>query len=84
MAEIYPEIPPDTDKFVFPEDRIPGGTKYPPIDMDPHFKRVVSYMRPTDFGLWAFVTGLAPALLSGISEWQRVESQDDEVQTCVR
>lgn len=27
-------------------------TPFPIIDVDPHFKRVVSYMRPSDYAAW--------------------------------
>ncbi|ODV91204.1 hypothetical protein CANCADRAFT_17689, partial [Tortispora caseinolytica NRRL Y-17796] len=34
---------------------------YEVIDVDPHFKRVVKYMRPTDYLAWAGLTAAAPA-----------------------
>ncbi|WVO14565.1 hypothetical protein L204_102200 [Cryptococcus depauperatus] len=36
---------------------------YPLIDSDPHFKRVVRYMRPSDYALWAGATVAGPGLL---------------------
>lgn len=36
---------------------------YPVIDNDPHFFRVVRYMRPTDYAAWAAGTAAAPGLL---------------------
>ena len=38
-------------------------TPHPLIDADPHFSRVVRYMRPSDVGCIAGGTALAPALL---------------------
>lgn len=38
-------------------------TPYPLIDADPHFSRVVRYMRPSDAACVAGGTALAPALL---------------------
>jgi hypothetical protein len=39
------------------------NTPYPLIDADPHFGRVVRYMRPTDLGLWAAMTAAVPGVL---------------------
>jgi hypothetical protein len=36
---------------------------YPLIDADPHASRVVRYMRPSDYAVWAGVTGAFPAAL---------------------
>jgi hypothetical protein len=36
---------------------------YPVIDTDPHFSRVVRYMRPSDYAAWAAGTAAAPGLL---------------------
>jgi len=38
-------------------------TPYPLIDADPHASRVVTYMRPSDYAVWAGVTGAFPAAL---------------------
>ena len=38
-------------------------TPYPLIDADPHASRVVRYMRPLDYAVWAGVTGSFPAAL---------------------
>ncbi|PCH44264.1 hypothetical protein WOLCODRAFT_26632 [Wolfiporia cocos MD-104 SS10] len=38
-------------------------TPYPLIDADPHAARVVRYMRPSDYGVWAAATGAFPAAL---------------------
>lgn len=35
-------------------------TRHPVIDQDPHFKRVVAYMRPSDYITWAGLTGAFP------------------------
>ncbi|KAI8970086.1 NADH-ubiquinone oxidoreductase complex I, 21 kDa subunit-domain-containing protein [Mycotypha africana] len=43
-------------------------TPYPVIDTDPHFRRVVRYMRPTDYAAWAAGTAAAPALLYGMEK----------------
>lgn len=44
------------------------NTPYPVIDTDPHFGRVVRYMRPTDYAAWAAGTAAAPALLLGMGK----------------
>ncbi|WWD19343.1 hypothetical protein CI109_103802 [Kwoniella shandongensis] len=36
---------------------------YPLIDSDPHFSRVVRYMRPSDYATWAGATAIGPGLL---------------------
>lgn len=38
-------------------------TPYPLIDADPHAFRVVRYMRPSDYGVWATLTGAFPGAL---------------------
>ncbi|KAF1801795.1 NADH-ubiquinone oxidoreductase subunit [Mucor lusitanicus] len=44
------------------------NTPYPVIDSDPHFSRVVRYMRPSDYAAWAAGTAAAPALLLGMEK----------------
>ncbi|KAG0043170.1 hypothetical protein BGZ83_011760 [Gryganskiella cystojenkinii] len=41
-------------------------TEYPVIDSDPHFTRVVSYMRGSDVVAWGGMTAAAPAILLGL------------------
>ncbi|KAH8832335.1 C-terminal of NADH-ubiquinone oxidoreductase 21 kDa subunit-domain-containing protein [Flagelloscypha sp. PMI_526] len=41
-----------------------GATPYPLIDSDPHFARVVRYMRRSDYGVWAGATAGFPAALA--------------------
>lgn len=41
-------------------------TPFPVVDADPHFGRVVRYLRPSDYGLWAAGTLAAPAALYGL------------------
>ncbi|KAI0046013.1 NUXM, NADH-ubiquinone oxidoreductase subunit [Auriscalpium vulgare] len=38
-------------------------TPYPLVDADPHFSRVMRYMRPSDYAVWAGATGGFPSLL---------------------
>ena len=38
-------------------------TPYPLIDADPHFLRVMRYMRPSDYVVWAGATGAFPTAL---------------------
>lgn len=38
-------------------------TTFPLIDSDPHFKRVVSYMRPSDYAAWGGATVAFPSAL---------------------
>lgn len=47
---------------------------YPVIDTDPHFSRVVSYFRPSDYAAWAAGTAAAPALLLGMEKMNPVGS----------
>lgn len=43
-------------------------TDYPVIDMDPHFGRVVRYMRPSDYATWAGAAAAGPAVFWGLGE----------------
>jgi hypothetical protein len=36
-------------------------TEFTPIDADPHFARVIRYMRAEDWGTWALATIATPA-----------------------
>ncbi|KAN0121294.1 NADH-ubiquinone oxidoreductase complex I, 21 kDa subunit domain containing protein [Russula decolorans] len=36
---------------------------YPLVDADPHFSRVVRYMRPSDYAVWAGATAAFPSAL---------------------
>lgn len=36
---------------------------YPLIDADPHFSRVVRYMRPSDYAVWAGATAAFPSAI---------------------
>jgi hypothetical protein len=45
-------------------------TPYPVIDADPHFRRVVGYMRPNDYVLWGGAAAAGPLLLSF---WDKVD-----------
>ena len=38
-------------------------TEYPVIDSDPHFTRVVSYMRGADLAAWGGLTAGGPAIM---------------------
>jgi len=38
-------------------------TPYPLIDADPHFGRVVRYMRPSDYAMWAGAAAAGPGAL---------------------
>ncbi len=38
-------------------------TPFPLIDADPHAGRVIRYMRPSDYAVWAGATGAFPAAL---------------------
>ncbi|KAI0641917.1 NADH-ubiquinone oxidoreductase complex I, 21 kDa subunit-domain-containing protein [Trametes meyenii] len=44
-------------------------TPYPLIDADPHAGRVIRYMRPSDYALWAGATGAAPTALYLWDKW---------------
>jgi hypothetical protein len=41
-------------------------TPYPVVDADPHFGRVMSYMRPSEYALWAAGTAAFPAAIYGL------------------
>ena len=41
----------------------PSRTDYQVIDIDPHFKRVVRYFRPSDYAVWAGATAAGPAFM---------------------
>lgn len=38
-------------------------TPYPLIDIDPHASRVMRYMRPSDYAVWAAATAAFPSAL---------------------
>ena len=38
-------------------------TPYPLIDIDPHASRVMRYMRPSDYAVWAAATAAFPGAL---------------------
>ncbi|KAG0292217.1 hypothetical protein BGZ98_002672 [Dissophora globulifera] len=42
-------------------------TEHPVIDSDPHFNRVVGYMRTSDLATWGAATAAAPAILLGLA-----------------
>lgn len=39
------------------------NTPYPLIDADPYAGRVIRYLRPSDYAVWAGATGAFPAAL---------------------
>jgi hypothetical protein len=43
-------------------------TSYPLIDADPTASRVISYMRPSDYALWAAGTAAAPGAIYAMGE----------------
>ena len=48
------------------DDKMPNNvveSPYPLIDADPHFSRVVRYMRPSDYAVWASATAAFPSAL---------------------
>jgi hypothetical protein len=38
------------------------------LPLDPHAKRVIRYMRPSDYAVWAGATATFPALMYGYGE----------------
>jgi hypothetical protein len=49
-----------------PDDKMPNHvveSPYPLVDADPHFSRVVRYMRPSDYAVWAGATAAFPSAL---------------------
>jgi hypothetical protein len=55
------------------------NSPYPVIDTDPHFTRVVRYMRPSDYAAWAAGTAAAPALLLGMGKFDNSLLDDFEL-----
>ncbi|KAG0351273.1 hypothetical protein BGZ54_003339, partial [Gamsiella multidivaricata] len=53
-------------------------TEYPVIDSDPHFSRVVRYMRGSDYVAWGALTAGGPAVLLAL-DWGE---EDDERDQC--
>ncbi|KAG0141084.1 hypothetical protein CROQUDRAFT_664314 [Cronartium quercuum f. sp. fusiforme G11] len=49
---------------VSPTEYVPRHA-YPVLDTDPHFKRVMSYLRGSDLATWAGLTAIVPAVLYG-------------------
>jgi len=47
------------------------GPQYQVIDTDPTFTRVVRYMRPTDYAIWAGFSVGIPSLLRAWGEYGR-------------
>ncbi|GAA5832515.1 hypothetical protein JCM11251_001355 [Rhodosporidiobolus azoricus] len=48
------------------QDRNDLSQQYPVIDSDPHFNRVISYFRPSDYGVWAASAAVAPGIIYGM------------------
>jgi hypothetical protein len=44
-------------------DNVVVESPYPLIDADPHFSRVVRYMRPSDYAVWGGATAAFPSAL---------------------
>ncbi|KAI0057460.1 hypothetical protein BV25DRAFT_1841673 [Artomyces pyxidatus] len=54
-------------------------TPYPLIDADPHFSRVMRYMRPSDYAVWAGSTGAFPsAVYLWVRFWGWTENKAEE------
>ncbi|KAJ2930660.1 hypothetical protein H1R20_g6441, partial [Candolleomyces eurysporus] len=56
-------------------------TPYPRIDADPHASRVVRYMRPSDYAVWAGATAGVPAVLH---LWEMADPTKVSLKTPVR
>ena len=50
----------DDDKML---GKVAVESPYPLVDADPHFSRVVRYMRPSDYAVWAGATAAFPSAL---------------------
>jgi hypothetical protein len=48
-----------------------ASPQFPVLDTDPHFRRVVSYMRPSDHLVWAGAAGAFPGAIYAMGEWPR-------------
>ncbi|OLL22400.1 NADH-ubiquinone oxidoreductase 20 subunit [Neolecta irregularis DAH-3] len=51
------------------------AAKYPTIDIDPHFSRVVGYARPVDWAITAACTAAGPALMAVMNELSPVRAR---------
>ncbi|KAH9479512.1 NADH-ubiquinone oxidoreductase 20.9 kDa subunit [Psilocybe cubensis] len=56
-------------------------TEYPLIDSDPHASRVVRYMRPSDYALWAGSTAAFPAALVA---WEMADPSKIRLKTSLK
>lgn len=45
------------------------STAYPLVDADPHAGRVIRYMRPADYALWAAGTAAAPGAIYAMGKF---------------
>ncbi|KAH9169913.1 NADH-ubiquinone oxidoreductase complex I, 21 kDa subunit-domain-containing protein [Lactarius sanguifluus] len=54
---------------------------YPLIDADPHFSRVVRYMRPSDYAVWAGATAAFP---SALYFWEMADSTKSRLRPALR
>ncbi|SLM40352.1 NADH-ubiquinone oxidoreductase, 21kDa subunit, N-terminal [Lasallia pustulata] len=57
----------DLQRAYVPAKRLP--TEFPLIDSDPHFKRVIRYARPLDYGVGAATFAFGPGLML---LWERI------------
>ncbi|KAI0073257.1 hypothetical protein K474DRAFT_1666805 [Panus rudis PR-1116 ss-1] len=56
-------------------------TPYPLIDADPHASRVIRYLRPSDYAVWAGATGAFPA---AIYFWDLADPSRIKLRTSLR
>ncbi|OCF35775.1 hypothetical protein I317_05182 [Kwoniella heveanensis CBS 569] len=57
---------------------------YPLIDADPHFSRVVRYMRPSDYVTWAGATAAGPGLLWAFEKADPTRSTKASLRSALR
>lgn len=50
--------------------KIPQNSPYPLIDADPHFTRVLGYMRGSDYATWAGAAAAGPGAFWALGEYQ--------------
>lgn len=51
------------------------STPYPVVDADPHAGRVIRYMRPSDYVLWAGATAAAPGAIYGMRQFNSLANE---------
>ncbi|KAJ1980611.1 hypothetical protein H4R34_002393 [Dimargaris verticillata] len=62
----------------------PAVRPYPVIDVDPHFKRVVSYFRSSDYATWAGLTAMGPAIMYWMETYMPTKLGASQIRSAMR